>query len=215
MLASIPSLAARKVLGESPQTLFGREPHHPLELGALARGWRTFRTLRALLTLALLGTLFVACGDPVRDSEMDALGSEVPGVPRGPLHRPGQPCVLCHSDSGGERPFSLAGTVYINAALATPIDGVEVHVVDSLGRKFSTVTNCAGNFIVRPADYSPNFPFWVTLRSGDVFREMDTPIYRERSCAACHSDPRGPASAGHVFLIDDPLVEKTPVSQCH
>jgi hypothetical protein len=89
-----------------------------------------------------------------------------------------------------------------------------VHLVDSLGRKYSTVTNCAGNFIVRPADYSPNFPFWVSLRSGDVIREMDAPIYREGSCAACHSEPRGPASAGRVFLIDDPLLEKAPISQC-
>jgi hypothetical protein len=209
MLASISSLAPRKVIGLSPGSSFWTEE------GALVCMSTAFRNARALLTLALLGLLLGACGDPVRDRAIDELGPEVPGVPEGPLHRAGQPCVLCHSDAGGEEPFSLAGTVYIDAASATPIDGVEVHIVDSSGRKFSTITNCAGNFMARPSDYSPNFPCWVSLRSGNVFREMDSPIYREGSCAACHREPRGPSSAGRVFLIDDPTVEQTPVSQCH
>jgi hypothetical protein len=173
-----------------------------------------FRKLRALLTLALLGPLLGACGDPVRERAVDELGPETPGVPEGPLHRPGQPCLLCHSDAGGESPFSLAGTVYLDAATATPIDGVEVHIVDSSGNKFSTVTNCAGNFIAWPADYSPDFPCWVSLRSGNVYREMSSAIYRDGSCAGCHRDPRGPSSAGHVFLIDDPMIEQAPVSKC-
>jgi len=214
MLASISPLPARKVIGSRRRTWFGQKARGRFERGALVYASTPFAKLLVLLRLALLGPLLGGCGDPVRDSAVDRLGPEVSGVPKGPLHRPGQPCLLCHSDAGGEEPFSLAGTVYIDAPSATVIDGVEVHIVDSAGKKFSTVTNCAGNFIARPSDYSPDFPCWVSLRSGNVLREMDSPIYREGSCAACHSDPRNPASAGHVFLIDDPTIEQAPVSKC-
>lgn len=208
MLASISSVAACRVI----DTRHGASFLSKLDARvAQCRLARTSAALRTLLTLALV----FGCSDPVRDTAIEELGPETPGVPSGPLHRPGQPCVLCHSDAGGEEPFSLAGTVYVDAATARPIDGVEVRIVDSSGRKFSTVTNCAGNFMVRPSEYSPNFPCWVSLRSGDVFREMSSPIYREGSCAACHKEPRGPSSAGRVYLIDDPTIEKPPVSQCH
>jgi hypothetical protein len=182
-------MAPRKVLGSKPPT-----PQS---------------AIGALLMCALVG-----CGDPVQDSAIAALGPETPGVERGPLHRPGQPCVLCHSDAGGKQPFLLAGTVYVAADARTPIDGVQVKVVDSLNREFVTATNCAGNFFIRPQDFASDAPLWVSLRRDDVLRVMNTPIYREGSCAGCHFDPQGPTSAGHVYLIDDPTVEKAPVSQC-
>jgi hypothetical protein len=186
MLASIPSTAACKVLGSALRT-----------------------SLTGLLIAALM-----SCGDPAVDPSIEALGAEAPGVRPGPLHRPGQPCVLCHSEAGNAPPFALAGTVYIDAHSLTPIDDVIVTLVDSFGQRFSTTTNCAGSFIVRPQEYSLVAPTWVSMRRDDVLREMETPIYRDGSCAGCHDDPLGPASAGHVFLIDDPLVEKAPVSRC-
>lgn len=193
MLASIPRAVAHEVLGSVPWTSIA---------------------LQRTLSLGMLLASLTSCGDPVRDKSIEALGSETSGVPRGPFHRPGQPCVLCHSDAGGAPPFSIAGTVYIDADTRTPIDGVQVNLVDSLGRTFSTSTNCAGNFFVRPPDYPLNGPVWVNLRRDDVLREMDTAIYRDGSCAGCHADPLGPALAGHVFLIEDPTLEKEPVSGC-
>jgi hypothetical protein len=189
MLASTRSARARKVLRSRPRS-------------------------RALLGTALLIAIVMACSDPVRDRAIEALGPEAAGVRPGPLHRPGQPCVLCHSEEGNAEPFLLAGTVYINADLLTPIDDVRVDFIDSSGRAFSTVTNCAGSFIVRPQEYSAAGPVWVSLQRDEVLREMETPIYRDGSCAGCHTDPLGPASAGHVFLIDDPEVEKAPISRC-
>jgi hypothetical protein len=156
-----------------------------------------------------------ACGDPVHDQSVAALGGEAPGVPKGPLHRPGQPCVLCHSDQGTATPFLLAGTVYISATSLVPIDGVQVKLIDSLNHQFVATTNCAGNFFVQPRDFSPDAPIWVTMQRDAVFRTMDTAIYREGSCAGCHSDPASLTAAGHVYLIDDPTVEAMPVSQCH
>jgi hypothetical protein len=170
----------------------------------LGSGLRT-----ALLPLALLG-----CGDPVRDRAVEALGPETPGVRVGPSHRPGQPCLLCHSEAGDAPPFSVAGTVYIDAPSLTPIDDVGVILIDSFGRKFSATTNCAGNFYVRPKAYTLQGPVWVSLERDEVLREMDTPVFRDGSCAGCHGDPLGPTSAGHVFLIDDPTVEKAPISRC-
>ena len=148
------------------------------------------------------------------DRAVEALGAEAPGVPTGPSHRPGQPCGLCHSEAGKAAPFALAGTIYVDAHSLTPIDDVIVTLVNSFGQRFSTTTNCAGNFIVRPGEYSLYAPTWVSLQREEVLREMETPIYRDGSCAGCHDDPLGPASAGHVFLIDDPLVEKAPISRC-
>jgi hypothetical protein len=171
-------------------------------------------SLPSLAGLSLLIAVHAGCGDPVRDSVIDALGPEIGGVPKGPLHRPGQPCVACHDEAGEASPFSFAGTVYVDASSLTPIDDVTVTLVDRLGREFSTTTNCAGSFFVRPDEYPMDGPIWVGLRRDDVLREMVTPIYREGSCTGCHGDPAGPASAGHVYLIDDPVVEQTPVSRC-
>ena len=57
------------------------------------------------VTLVLGGTclaasLVWACGDPVHDARVAALGDERPGVPAGPNHRPGQPCLACHGGDG-------------------------------------------------------------------------------------------------------------------
>jgi hypothetical protein len=156
-----------------------------------------------------------ACADPVHDEAVAKLGGEVTGVEPGPLHRPGQPCVLCHSSRGGESELSLAGTVYVDALSLTPIEDVEVHIVDAEERRFVALTNCAGNFFIRPEEFEPRFPIWIGLERGTIVRDMATPIYREGSCAACHSDPKNLSSAGHVFLIEN-LVEEplVPVSRC-
>jgi len=172
-------------------------------------------TLRALLAGSIAFGALTACGDPVHDASVAALGGEAPGVPKGEFHRPGQPCTLCHSDQGGAPPFSIAGTVYIYADSLMPIEGVQVKVTDSTGRSFTTTSNCAGNFMVRPQEFTPEAPLWLNMQRDAVVRVMNTAIYREGSCAACHGDPAGPSMVGHVYLIDDPTVEKAPVSQCH
>jgi hypothetical protein len=167
--------------------------------------------------LLSIGVLIVAsgCADPVYDDAIEKLGSEVAGVHPGPLHRPGQPCALCHSDRGGRSVFSLAGTVYVDAASLVPIEDVNVQIVDSQRREYVAHTNCAGNFFIRPQDFTPDFPIWLGLERGGIARDMDTPVYREASCAGCHADPKGLASAGHVFLIEDPLTEMlAPPSRC-
>jgi hypothetical protein len=159
---------------------------------------------RSLLSLAL-GCWVAACSDPVRDEVVAALGGETEGVPVGPLHRPGQPCLACHD--GGKGPvFSVAGTVYSRATDTLPLNRITVQMVDTDGRPFNATTNCAGNFFVRPSEFTPHYPLWVTLAVGTQKIDMESPVYRDGSCASCHTDPKGSASAGHVYFLleDDP-----------
>jgi hypothetical protein len=156
-----------------------------------------------------------SCVDPVVDEAIEALGPEQAKVPPGPLHRPGQPCVVCHNDESGEAgPFTLAGTVYLDALSNTPVGDVQVTIIDSKANSFTLATNCAGNFFVRPSQFVPVYPYWVEMNAGQVYRSMDTASFREGSCSGCHADPKGQSSAGHVYLIDDPENEKPPPSQC-
>jgi len=178
--------------------------------------------MRGCLLLPLFFT--VACGtDPVRDNAIDKLGGEKPGVPAGPLHRPGQPCVLCHDGNGpGSMVLAFGGTVYQFADKPIPMVGAIVHFRDSAGGEYRTATNCAGNFFVADGDYTPAWPVFVKVEFATTVQTpgglqplllhptMTSPIYdtdgstvsglRDRSCANCHSDPPAATSVGHIYL---------------
>jgi hypothetical protein len=155
-----------------------------------------------ILLVGLVGG--AACSDPVRDQAIAALGDEAPGVEPGPLHRPGQPCLACHGDTHEAPVFSVAGTVYARAQGRVPVAKATVELVDSDAHHFNATTNCAGNFFIRPDEFQPHYPLWVTVAVGSQTLDMESPMFREGSCAVCHSDPKGPASAGHAyFLLDE------------
>jgi hypothetical protein len=151
--------------------------------------------MRALALLAL-----TSCSDPVQSTRIEALGSERSGVAKGPLHRPGQPCVLCH-DGSGPRAFSVAGTVYSADGSSAAAAGVRVELTDSTGATFTTASNCAGNFFVEPADFTPLYPMWVALETAGERIEMDTPVARDGSCASCHARESSAASPGVVYAF--------------
>ncbi len=127
-----------------------------------------------------------------------------PGVKPGPLHRPGQPCLVCHSGKGpAALEFSLAGTVYKYLESGEPMANAVVQFVDKAGQRTFTGTNCAGNFFVQRADFDPVFPVWTRVVFGGFpDADMSTPIFREGSCAHCHSDPPGEASAGRIYIAN-------------
>jgi mono/diheme cytochrome c family protein len=162
----------------------------------------------------LLSLLGLACGDPARDQAVAALGPEDPAVPPGPLHRPGQPCVACHSRDGSASAFLVAGTVYLKKGSREPYDTVSVILTDAARTTYTATTNCAGNFFVREGESKLRYPLFIDLVAGDVTREMSSAIYREGSCAACHAEPVGPASAGPVYLVENPTFEVPPPSRC-
>ncbi len=174
------------------------------------------------LTLALLGT--ASCEDPVHDAEITALGPEAPGVPPGPNHRPGQPCLTCHGGQGpASATFVTAGTIYETpyspgTPSYPPLVGGNVTLVDSTGSAYNATTNTVGNFWVTPTEWNAVFPLGdlrpdagpeagvegisvgTSPLGGQV--SMQTAIHRGgvyASCAYCHFDHPGPTSPGHVY----------------
>jgi mono/diheme cytochrome c family protein len=162
--------------------------------------------VRALIGAALL---LAACGDPVHDRAVEALGSEKAGVRQGPLHRPGQPCLTCH---GGEGPASyemaFGGTVYALLDGDSPGAGAIVRLLDANNRTYDVTANCAGNFWVPRGAFQGTFPVTaaVTMKPSSmpsISRVMTTQMKRGGSCADCHANPAGPATPGHLWVLPD------------
>lgn len=192
----------------------------------LLGGWaRLLRRSPARWVGAGLASLCMSCAffqsDPVHDAAVQALGPELPGVPKGPYHRAGQPCTVCHSPEGpAHTVFAIAGTVFSSASVpagqAGPIgvDGASVGVVDDDGAEFVVTSNCVGNFYVSPNVFNPAFPILVNVsKQGAGVVSMTTHIGRAMSCASCHSDPASASSPGHVYLpTSAPSSDSCPVS---
>jgi hypothetical protein len=145
----------------------------------------------------------------------EALGGETSGQRPGPFHRPGQPCLVCHSaeHSPGNLEYEVAGTVYDYADDSTGLGGVEVLLTDKTGNELVATTNKAGNFFVTLDSSGPSnlagllripsefqFPLRVSVRSGDLEMQMQSLIWRNSSCADCHRGDPGAKSNGKIYL---------------
>jgi hypothetical protein len=151
----------------------------------------------------VVGALFAgpSCADPTHDRAVAALGGEAPGVPEGPLHRSGQPCVTCHGDSGpASSEFTLGGTVYALFRQNVPAAGAVVRIEDITGKTLSVLTNAAGNFWVTPSQWVPTYPIQMKVTLGNVSKQMTTHVGRAGSCADCHREPPSQTSPGHVYI---------------
>jgi hypothetical protein len=151
---------------------------------------------------------FASCGDPVHDDDVASLGPEDPKVLPGPLHRPGQPCLVCHGGRGpAKASFSMAGTIYQALQDANgnpsrlPLEGAVVALTDATAKKHSETTNAAGNFLVHADDFTPSYPVHVQISFNGTSASMSTHIGRDGSCAGCHHDPEGTQSPGHIYLV--------------
>jgi hypothetical protein len=169
----------------------------------------------------LLGVLALSCAlaptlgcrnDPVPQQIIDALPEEADAPSA--MHRPGEPCLACHSDYEGAQPkLAAGGTVYAlnDAGVGVPAPGVLVVLNDSAGDSRSACTNAAGNFLIKSEDWAEvAFP----LRASAGTRQMRSLIGRDGSCATCHkSSGPGRDSAG-VILVEvegpDPLCGGAP-----
>lgn len=159
---------------------------------------------RRARVLAVSAALLLWACDPVNDDAVAALGGEASGVRPGPLHRPGQPCLLCHDGAFGNPPaFSLAGTVFLQPTGKQPVQSASVDVQEPSGTVTRFETNQAGNFYVSPSRFQPVFPLEVKLQYQGQTTTMHGLIGRDGACAGCHSDPAGADSPGHVFLLLD------------
>jgi hypothetical protein len=168
--------------------------------------YKAIRRVAAAGLCAFAASCSVSCSDPVRDRRIGELGGEDPSVPTGPLHRPGQPCVLCHSAGGpaSKAPFAIAGTIFdTNGAAANGAEGVQVLFIDADSSKRRADTNAAGNFYIKESEWSDlAFPFKVGLLSKDGKQvPMNSTVNREGSCNFCH---RPVAGSKRSLPTDDP-----------
>jgi hypothetical protein len=153
------------------------------------------------IVVATFALVAVRCDlDPVHDDAVADLGGEAPGIPPGPFHRPGQPCLVCHDGSTAKPAMSVAGTVYAVLGNGEPIPGATVLITAEDGATFLATTNAAGNFYVEQAAWQPVFPLRAAVAYGGLTSTMSTIIGRDGSCATCHVDPPSRISAGRVYL---------------
>jgi len=171
---------------------------------------------RVLVTMAT-GLLVVGCNnDPLPQAVIDGLPPEN-GAPSA-QHRPGQPCLVCHTSyEGAEPPLALGGTLYKLDAMApgglAPAPSVLVTITDSTGDLRNACTNAAGNFFIRKEDW-PDLTYPLKVRAGS--KSMNSIVGRDGSCASCHKLPStdrpgtgaGRDSAG-VVIIDEGDVDET------
>ena len=178
---------------------------------ASERGLQRSMPRRTALLGALLATALLGCEDPTRALAVTELGPELAGVPLGPLHRPGSPCLTCH-DGATARAFSVAGTVYHALDADTPSPGALVRLADNAGGRATAAANCAGNFFLSPEDFTPTYPLWVSLKLADRDVAMDSPINVEGSCAGCHAPTPSPRSPGRVYVFES--AAEAPAGEC-
>src|SRR6187401_2954654 len=123
---------------------------------------------RLLLLLAPLAALGAGCRyDPVPQHIIDDLGPEK-GTPSA-AHRPGQPCLVCHSTYEGASPaFAVAGTLFTKNTDGTlgPAAKVSVTIFDSSGSLRKACSNDAGNFFVKTDDWA-DITFPLGAQAGD------------------------------------------------
>jgi hypothetical protein len=150
-----------------------------------------------MVTRALLLSLGVACSlDPVHDEAQSDLGPEAPGVPPGPLHRPDQPCLVCHAST-----MSAGGTIHAALDDTAPLPDATVSLTDSVGSTATATTNAAGNFYVESSAWQPVYPVHTQIGLGGKTAVMLSEIGRDGSCATCHVAPSSRISAGFVYLV--------------
>jgi hypothetical protein len=184
---------------------------------------RSIHAIPVLAIAALLGALAPGCGNPIADNKIDFWGDELPNVEPSEFHRPGQPCVLCHSVAGGASPeLVIGGTVFADQHSFTPVEGVEVVLYDAVGDVYSMTTNCIGNFGLEVGDKVPQFPLAAEIRcpkydsagnltDAKTVKTMNSWISRDGSCAGCHS-LRGTQvdSTGWIFCNDVTEIASNP-----
>ncbi len=168
----------------------------------------------ALIALGALALGLTNClSNPSVQDIITSLGPEKTGIRPGPLHRGGQPCLVCHDGSGpGGNTFAFAGTVYATPTDPTPVNAASILVTDATGKQKEVFSNCAGNFLEQLSNFDAVFPLRVEvecevpLPAGSPANTpkqtrrsvMQTRISRDGSCSSCHSGDPGPSSPGRV-----------------
>ena len=114
--------------------------------------------------------------------------------------RPGNACITCHQQSGGEAPtFAIAGTVYPTAHEPNDCAGkssIQVVIMDANGNTQLTLTsNSAGNFY---SSLPITKPYRAKVVSGGNERAM-TATQTDGNCNSCHTDGGANGAPGRIM----------------
>jgi hypothetical protein len=146
--------------------------------------------------VGLTAIMMAGCPEAPCGNTNFALGR---GEATGPLMRPGNNCLRCHSASGeaATKPFSVGGTVFPRAdsELCDGVEGITIRVTDVTGKRIAVVSNQAGNFWSAEPLSPP-----LSMEAEFAGRVVTMPVTAPTGgCALCHSWP-DPASgaAGRI-----------------
>lgn len=146
-------------------------------------------SLGMLLVVLAFAIGATSCIDPVHSDAVARLGPEKAGVPEGPTHRPGQPCLTCHGGDGPGPSWVAAGTIYqVRGDLSKPLVGGLVDLEDYTGKTYTATTNEVGNFWIEEGQWAPVFPLHVIVYDGARATKatMTSRIGRDGGCGLCH-----------------------------
>lgn len=149
------------------------------------------RTMQwSLISIILAGLGSGACGTAEPQTEAT-----------GPLMRPGEDCLSCHSaDSGRGAPvWSAAGTVYprADAAAHEGVPGAEVRLSAPDGSLIAKLTtNAVGNFYT-PLPLPPGFRVAVEFDGQSIEMPCSPP---GGLCNFCHGDPPAGRATGRIHV---------------
>ncbi len=150
---------------------------------------RSSASHRLLLVLSTLGV--TACGD----------GTKSVGASTGPLMRPGQDCLSCHSEGAGRGApvWSLGGTVYprADAEAEEGVAGVDVLISDANDALIERLTtNAVGNFYTA-TPLAPGFRVALEYQGQRIAMPCPPPA---GLCNACHNNPPIGQARGRIYI---------------
>lgn len=166
--------------------------------------------MRNALIVALATSVFAACGGGEDGGDvgegpggLTSAGPCVTGTrfvgSEGALMRPGEACIGCHAQQGGEAPvFSIAGTVYPaphENSDCTGVSGIQVVVTDANGQVLTLTTNSSGNFFSIAA---VAMPFQAKVVRGTNERAMGV-TQSTGDCNSCHTPAGANGAPGRIL----------------
>lgn len=115
---------------------------------------------------------------------------------------PGDTCVSCHAQSGGEAPsFTIAGTVYPTAHEPTNcnganVSGATVTITDANGATITVTVNSVGNFYTTKPVATP---FHAVVQYAGNTRAM-VAAQTTGDCNSCHTESGASGAPGRIML---------------
>jgi hypothetical protein len=136
------------------------------------------------------------------DTPVQCTSGVMTQLSEGSRMRPGDACVSCHAQSGGEAPrLTIGGTVYPTAHEPTNCNGVNVSgasvvITDAQNNVLTLSVNSAGNFYTTA---QVAFPFHAKVVYNGAERAMST-AQTTGDCNSCHTESGANSAPGRIML---------------